>query len=94
MSIISVLIQLIILIVAMVAAGLIMRWILANPEKFKSALSRIKKYAVNPSIHLKAFQAYRNWKKVGMEFSYGECLTKEWEQYDKGQNPDQPYYRL
>ena len=92
--VIQILLQLTILVVAMIIASLILRWILANPEKCKAAWMRFKKLIVTPFIRMRAFKAYRNWKRVGMEFSYQECLNIEWQKYEGKQHPDQPYYRL
>lgn len=89
-----ILIQLAILVIAMVIASLIVRWIVANPEKCKGAWRKTKRTTVAPIIYIKAFRAYHNWKKVRMGFSFQECLDKEWQKYDKDNYPDQPYYRL
>lgn len=90
----QILIQFVILVAAMVVAGLIIRWILANPQKCKSALKRTKRRFVSPVIWIRSYRAYRNWKKVGMGFSYRECRDREWQKYDDKNNPQQPYYRL
>ena len=94
MIIVSILIQLIILVVAMVIAGLIIRWIVANPQKCKSLLSRTKRRMFTPLIWTRATRAYINWKRVRMKFTFTECISREWEKYDNDHTPDQPYYRL
>jgi len=78
----------------MVIAGLIIRWILANPAKIRAAWRRTMRYVATPFIHLRALRAWMNWKKVGMKFTFKECLRQEWQKYDKERFPDQPYYRL
>ena len=94
MFIIQLLIQLIVLIIAIVVASLILRWIIANPEKFKAAWRRTKRFVATPLVQIRAFSAYLSWKKVGMKFTFRECLRQEWQKYDKEHNPDRPYYRL
>ncbi len=94
MFVIQLLIQLIVLVTAMVIAGLIMRWIITNPEKCKAAWKRAKRYLATPFVQMRAFRSYLNWKKVGMKFSFQECLSQEWEKYHKQHYPGQPYYRL
>lgn len=94
MLVVSILIQLVILVVAMVIAGLIIRWIVANPEKCKTAWRNFKRRVATPIIHMRAYRAYMNWKKVKMGFTYKECVSREWSKYDSDHNPDQPYYRL
>lgn len=91
---IQLLIQLTILIVAIVIASLILRWMTSNPEKLKAIWRRTKRFWVTPLIYLRAFRAYVNWKRVGMGFSLRDCMCQEWEKYDKEHYPDQPYYRL
>ncbi|MBT3363635.1 MAG: hypothetical protein HN929_07640 [Chloroflexi bacterium] len=88
----AILIQLVVLIVAMVIAGLIIRWIIANPEKLKSKWKRIKRSFVAPRIWVKSYRAYRNWKKVKMGFSYKECRDRLWQEYDDKNTPEKPYY--
>lgn len=90
MFLVGILIQLIILVVAMVVAGLILRWIMSNPEKCKAALRRVKRWFITPLVMAKAFWAYLNWKRVRMGLSYRECLSREWQKRE----PDRPYYRL
>ncbi|MBM3132935.1 MAG: hypothetical protein FJZ95_07900 [Chloroflexi bacterium] len=90
MFIVGLLVQLVILIVAMVVAGLILRWIMANPEKCKAGLRRVKRWLITPLVMAKAFWAYLNWKRVKMGLSYRECLAREWHKRE----PDRPYYRL
>ncbi len=91
---IQIIIQLIILVTAMVIAGLIMRWIMANPEKCKSAWSRTKRRTATPVVWVKATRAYINWKRVKMRFTFEECRNREWGNYDQKHSPDQEYYRL
>jgi hypothetical protein len=91
---VQLIIQFVVLVAAMVVAGLIIRWISANPQKCKSALRRIKRRLVAPGIWIRSYRAYCNWKKVGMGFSYKECRDREWQKYDDKNNPEQPYYRL
>jgi hypothetical protein len=91
--VLQLILQFVILVAAMVVAGLIIRWISANPQKCKSALRRIKRRFVAPGIWIRSYRAYRNWKKVGMGFSYKECRDREWLKYDDKNNPEQPYYR-
>lgn len=90
---VTLLIQLVVLVIAMVIASLILRWILANPEKCKQAWRKTKRIFATPFVHGKAYRAYLNWKKVRMGFSYQECLQKEWQKYEKDRYPDQTYYR-
>ncbi len=92
--VLQILIQLTVLVVAMVIASLILRWIMANPEKLRAAWRRTKRRMTTPFIWVKAFRSYSNWKKVKMPFTFQECLNKEWEKYERKQHPDQPYYRL
>lgn len=90
MFFVGIFVQLVILIVAMVVAGLILRWIIANPERCKSALRRLHRRIITPWVMAKAFWAYLNWKRVRMGLSYRECLSREWQKRE----PDRPYYRL
>ena len=90
----QILIQLVILVVAMVIAGLIIRWIMANPEKCKSLWKRFKRRLATPIIWIKAIRAYLNWKRVKMNFTFKECLNREWNTYDEKHSPGQEYYRL
>ena len=92
--VVKLILQFVILVAAMVLAGLIIRWIAANPQKWKSGLKRIKRFFVAPVIWTRSYRTYRNWKKVGMGFSYRECRNREWQKYDDKDNPQQPYYRL
>ncbi len=92
--VLQILLQLTILVVAMVIASLILRWLLANPAKCKMAWTRTKRRITAPFIWVKAFRAYSNWRKVKMPFTFRECLSQEWQKYDEDQCPDQPYYRL
>ena len=91
---ISLLIQLVILVVAMVIAGLIIRWIIANPEKCKALWRRFVRRLATPVIWLRAFRAYWNWKRVKMGFSFKECRNRAWGDYDEKHSPNQEYYRL
>ncbi len=93
MMVVSIFIQIIILVVAMVIAGLIMRWIIANPEKCKVAWKKTRKYMITPVVYTKATRSYLNWKKVKMDFTYRECVSREWEKYNKKQSPDKEYFR-
>jgi len=80
------------LVAAMVVSGLIIRWIIANPEKLKSKWKRAKRSFIAPRIWIKSYRAYRNWKKVGMGFSFKECREREWQKYDDKNTPEKPYY--
>ena len=92
--VISIVIQLVILVVAMVIAGLIIRWIVANPQKCKLAWERFKRRLMTPFIWVRALRAYLNWKRVKMQFTFKECLSREWNDYDRDRAPEQDYYRL
>lgn len=94
MFIISLLIQLVVLVIAMVIAGLIMRWIVTHPAQFKAAIKRTKRVFLAPLMYFRALRAYLNWKRVGMGFSYSECVSREWDEYEEKHNPPQSYYRL
>ena len=70
--VVQLVLQFVILVAAMVVAGLIIRWIAANPQKWKSALKRIKRFFIAPVIWMRSYRAYRNWKKVGMGLVFQE----------------------
>ncbi len=91
---IQILIQLIILVTAMVIAGLIIRWIVSHPEKCKAAWKNTVRRMATPLIWAKATRAYFNWKRVKMNFTFQECLNREWNDYDYKHSPEQEYYRL
>ncbi len=92
--IVSILIQLVVLVVAMIIASLILRWIMANPEKCKAAWKNTKRRALTPFVWVRAARAYINWKRVKMKFTFTECKAREWEKYDEKHTPDQTYYRM
>ncbi len=92
--VLGILIQLVILVTAMVIAGLIIRWIVSNPEKCKAAWKRFKRHTVTPYIWVKAIRAYLNWKRVKMNFTFSECRNREWNDYDHSHSSEEEYYRL
>jgi len=94
MFIINLLIQLVVLVIALVIAGLIMRWIVSHPAQCKAAIKRTRRFFVAPLLYFRALRTYLNWKRVGMGFSYSECVSREWDEYEEKHNPRQPYYRL
>ena len=93
MFIVNLLIQLVILVIAMVIAGLIMRWIISHPAECKTAIKKTKKIVMTPYVYFKALRAYLNWQRVGMGFSYSQCVSQEWDKYQKERTSEQPYYR-
>jgi hypothetical protein len=94
MFIVNLLIQLVVMVIALVIAGLIVRWIVTHPTECKALIKRTRRFFVAPRIHYRALRAYLNWRRVGMGFSYSECLSKEWDGYEEKHHPGQPYYRL
>jgi hypothetical protein len=94
MFVVNLLIQLVVMVIALVIAGLIVRWIVTHPAECKALIRRTKRFFVAPFIYIKAARAYLNWKRVGMGFSYSDCLSREWDGYEQKHYPDQPYYRL